>query len=386
MRRHEKNWINDQDRIKGYISSLVIAGLVLAIALIAPATQAARVKDIASIAGVRSNQLIGYGLVVGLNGSGDKVNSSPFTEQSLRSMLTQLGIVVPAGTTLNPKNVAAVTIHADLPPFAKPGQKIDVTVSSIGDAKSLRGGTLLMAPLKGADGKVYAIAQGNLVVGGLSASGADGSSITINIPSVGRIPNGASVERMVATPFSKNNFLVLNLHRSDFTTARRVVDSINKAIGPNAAKAIDATSIRVDSPMDPAQRVSFVSLLENLEVDPGLAPARVVVNSRTGTVVISSEVRVSPAAVSHGNLTVTISEEQQVSQPNALASGETTVVPSTQVDVKESGSRMFLFNTGVTLNEVVRAVNQVGAAPSDLVAILEALKQAGSLKAELIVI
>ena len=386
MRRHEKNWISSQDRIKGYISSFIIAGLVLAIALIAPATQAARVKDIASIAGVRSNQLIGYGLVVGLNGSGDKVNSSPFTEQSLRSMLTQLGIVVPAGTSLNPKNVAAVTIHADLPPFAKPGQKIDVTVSSIGDAKSLRGGTLLMAPLKGADGKVYAIAQGNLVVGGLSASGADGSSITINIPSVGRIPNGASVERMVATPFSKNNFLVLNLHRSDFTTARRVVDSINKAIGPNAAKAIDATSIRVDSPMDPAQRVSFVSLLENLEVDPGLAPARVVVNSRTGTVVISSEVRVSPAAVSHGNLTVTISEDQQVSQPNALASGETTVVPSTQVDVKESGSRMFLFNTGVTLNEVVRAVNQVGAAPSDLVAILEALKQAGSLKAELIVI
>jgi flagellar P-ring protein precursor FlgI len=365
---------------------LLTAFLVLAIVVFSSVAQAARVKDIASIAGVRSNQLIGYGLVVGLNGSGDKVNSSPFTEQSLRSMLTQLGIVVPAGTKLNPKNVAAVTINADLPPFAKPGQKIDVTVSSIGDAKSLRGGTLLMTPLKGADGKVYAIAQGNLVVGGLSASGADGSSITINIPSVGRIPNGASVERMVANPFAKNNFLVLNLHRGDFTTARRVVDSINKIIGPNSAKAIDATSIRVDSPRDPAQRVSFVSLLENLEVDPGKAPARVVVNSRTGTVVISSEVRVSPAAVSHGNLTVTISEDQQVSQPNALASGETTVVPSTQVDVKESGSRMFLFNTGVTLNEVVRAVNQVGAAPSDLVAILEALKQAGSLKAELIVI
>ncbi len=386
MRKSDITWIDKQERLSRYLSMFVVAGLILTIGLFAPATQAARVKDIASIAGVRTNQLIGYGLVVGLNGSGDKVNSSPFTEQSLRSMLTQLGIVVPAGTKLNPKNVAAVTIHADLPPFAKPGQKIDVTVSSIGDAKSLRGGSLLMTPLKGADGKVYAIAQGNLVVGGLSASGADGSSITINIPSVGRIPNGASVERMVATPFSKNNFLVLNLHRSDFTTARRVVDSINQAIGPNAAKAIDATSIRVDSPMDPAQRVSFVSLLENLEVDPGLAPARVVVNSRTGTVVISSEVRVSPAAVSHGNLTVTISEDQQVSQPNALASGETTVVPNTQVDIKESGSRMFLFNTGVTLDEVVRAVNQVGAAPSDLVAILEALKQAGSLKAELIVI
>ncbi len=368
------------------LSMFLVAGMAFTIGLYAPVSQAARVKDIASVAGVRSNQLIGYGLVVGLNGSGDKVNSSPFTGQSLRSMLTQLGIVVPAGTSLNPKNVAAVTIHADLPPFAKPGQKIDVTVSSIGDAKSLRGGTLLMSPLKGADGKVYAVAQGNLVVGGLSASGADGSSITINIPSVGRIPNGASVERMVVTPFSKNNFLVLNLHRGDFTTARRVVESINLAIGPNAAKAIDATSIRVDSPLDPAQRVSFVSLLENLEVDPGEAPARVVVNSRTGTVVISSEVRVSPAAVSHGNLTVTISEDQQVSQPNALAAGTTTVVPNTQVDVAEGGSRMFLFNTGVTLDEVVRAVNQVGAAPSDLVAILEALKQAGSLRAELIVI
>ncbi len=386
MRKPDIKRIEIRRWIVSYLSLFLISGLVLAIGLFAPVTQAARVKDIASVAGVRSNQLIGYGLVVGLNGSGDKVNSSPFTEQSLRSMLTQLGIVVPAGTSLNPKNVAAVTIHADLPPFAKPGQKIDVTVSSIGDAKSLRGGTLLMSPLKGADGKVYAIAQGNLVVGGLSASGADGSSITINIPSVGRIPNGASVERMVVTPFSKNNFLVLNLHRSDFTTARRVVDSINQAIGPNAAKAIDATSIRVDSPIDPAQRVSFVSLLENLEVDPGEAPARVVVNSRTGTVVISSEVRVSPAAVSHGNLTVTISEDQQVSQPNALASGTTTVVPSTQVDVKEGGSHMFLFNTGVTLDEVVRAVNQVGAAPSDLVAILEALKQAGSLRAELIVI
>ncbi len=386
MRKPDIKWSNKRERLVRYLSLFLAAGLVVAAGLFAPVTQAARVKDIASVAGVRSNQLIGYGLVVGLNGSGDKVNSSPYTEQSLRNMLTQLGIAVPADTKINPKNVAAVSISAELPPFAKPGQKIDVTVSSLGDAKSLRGGTLLMSPLKGADGKVYAVAQGNLVVGGLSASGADGSSITINIPSVGRIPSGASVERMVSNPFAHGNFLVLNLHRGDFTTARRVVESINLAIGPNAAKAIDATSIRVDSPIDPAQRVSFVSLLENLEVDPGEAAARVVVNSRTGTVVISSEVRVSPAAVSHGNLTVTISEDQQVSQPNALASGTTTVTPSTQVDVKESGSRMFLFNTGVTLDEVVRAVNQVGAAPSDLVAILEALKEAGSLRAELIVI
>ncbi len=361
--------------------------LILMLMLLATMpVRAERIKDIASIAGVRSNQLMGYGLVVGLNGSGDKVNSSPFTEQSMRSMLTQLGIVVPPTTQINPKNVAAVTINADLPPFAKPGQKIDVTVSSIGDAKSLRGGTLLMAPLKGADGNVYAVAQGNLIVGGLSASGADGSSITINIPSVGRIPNGASVERTVPNPFSQGSSLVFNLHRSDFTTANRVVDSINKSIGEGSARALDATSIQVASPVDPAQRVKYVSMIENMEVSPGEVAARIVVNSRTGTVVISNMVRVTPAAVSHGSLTVTISEDAEVSQPGALSSGTTAIVPQTAVDVAEGGSRMFLFKPGVTLDEVVRAVNQVGAAPSDLVAILEALKQAGALKAELVVI
>ncbi len=362
-----------------------VAILIMLLLVVMP-LRAERIKDLSSIAGVRSNQLLGYGLVVGLNGSGDKVNSSPFTEQSLRSMLTQLGIVVPPNTKINPKNVAAVTINADLPPFAKPGQKIDVTVSSIGDAKSLRGGTLLMAPLKGADGSVYAIAQGNLIVGGLSASGADGSSITINIPSVGRIPNGASVERTVANPFSPGNSLVLNLHRSDFTTANRVVNSINKAIGDGSAKALDATSIQVASPVDPAQRVRYISMIENLEVNPGEVAARIVINSRTGTVVISNQVRVTPAAVSHGSLTVTISEDAEVSQPGALSNGTTAVVPQTAVDVAEGGSRMFLFKPGVTLNAVVQAVNQVGAAPSDLVAILEALKQAGALKAELVVI
>jgi flagellar P-ring protein precursor FlgI len=354
--------------------------------LLALPVQAERIKDIASIAGVRSNQLVGYGLVVGLDGTGDKVNSSPFTEQSLRSMLSQLGVVVPPTTKINPKNVAAVSLNAELHPFAKPGQKIDVTASSLGDAKSLRGGTLLMSPLKGADGKVYAIAQGNLVVGGLSASGADGSKITVNIPSVGRIPNGATVERGVPTPFAEGNFLTLNLHDGDFTTAQRVVDSINEAVGPGVAQAIDASSVRVSSPLNPAQRVSFVSLVENLLVNPGEAPARIIVNSRTGTVVISSQVRVTPAAVSHGSLTVTISENPQVSQPEALSGGVTAVVPQSDVNIQESGSRMFLFNTGVTLDEVVRAVNQVGAAPSDLVAILEALKQAGALKAELLVI
>jgi len=370
-------------RLGLYIGAL---GLLVVLLGAAPPVQAERIKDLASIAGVRSNQLIGYGLVVGLNGTGDKTNSSPFTEQSLRSMLSQLGIVVPPGTSIKPKNVAAVTLHADLPPFAKPGQKIDVTVSSIGDAKSLRGGTLMMSPLKGADGKVYAIAQGNLVVGGLSASGADGSSITVNIPSVGRIPNGATVERVVANAFNRGNTITLNLHEGDFTTARRVVESINETIGPGTAQAIDATSIQVSSPVNPSQRVSFISMIENLEVKPGEAPARIVINSRTGTVVISSQVRVSPAAVSHGSLTVTISENTQVSQPPALSGGATQVVPQSNVAVTESGSRMFLFNPGVTLDEVVRAVNQVGAAPSDLVAILEALKQAGALRAELVVI
>ncbi len=360
---------------------MLLAGL-----LISGQVVAERVKDLAAIQGVRSNQLLGYGLVVGLVGSGDKVNSSPFTEQSLRSLLTQLGIVVPAGTKLNPKNVAAVAVHADLPPFSKPGQKIDITVSSIGDAKSLRGGSLLMTPLKGIDGQIYAIAQGNLVVGGLAAEGADGSKITVNIPSAGRVPGGATVERAVANPFAQTPTLTLNLHASDFTTAQRLVDAINTAMGPGTAAPLDAASVKVNAPRDTAQRVAFVSMIENLEVHPAEAVARVIVNSRTGTVVINSSVRVSPAAVSHGSLMVTISENTQVSQPNPLAGGETAVVPQTDVAVSEQGSRMFMFNPGVSLNEVVQAVNQVGAAPSDLVAILEALKRAGALKAELLVI
>jgi len=365
---------------------LGLAVAVLLIGFLVGPAQAERIKDLSSIAGVRSNQLLGYGLVVGLDGSGDKTNSSPFTEQSLKTMLTRLGVVVPPGTQIKPKNVAAVTVHADLPPFAKPGQTIDITVSSIGDAKSLRGGSLLMTPLKGADGKIYAIAQGNLVVGGLSASGGDGSKIAINIPSVGRIPNGASVERSVPSPFSQGGTLTLNLNQSDFTTVRRISDSINEAIGPGTARPLDATSVQVNAPMDQGQRVSFVSLIENLLVTPGEGAARVIVNSRTGTVVINSQVRVSPAAVSHGSLIVTISEEMQVSQPEPFSAGVTTVTPSTEVTVEEEGSRMFVFNPGITLDELVRAVNEVGAAPSDLVAILEALKQAGALRAELIII
>ena len=362
---------------------LLRAGLTCLLLVISDTTLAERIKDIAQVAGVRNNQLIGYGLVVGLNGTGDK---NRFTSQTLRNMMVQLGTNVPPGTDLKSKNIAAVSIHADLPAFAKPGQAIDVNVSSLGDAKSLRGGSLLMTPLKGADGEVYAIAQGNLVVNGLSASGQDGSKITVNVPSAGRIPNGATVEREVPTGFSQGGNLVLNLHSPDFSTANAMAEAINKAYGSGAARAIDASSIQVSAPRDPAQRVSFTAMVENLEVNPADAPAKIIVNSRTGTVVISNHVRVEPAAVSHGNLTVTISEKPEVSQPGPLSGGQTTTVPRSEVNVKEEGNRMFVFNPGVSLDEVVKAVNQVGAAPSDLVAILEALKSAGALRAELIII
>lgn len=358
--------------------------VLLGLALLTPAS-AERIKDMASIAGVRSNQLVGYGLVVGLDKTGDKTT---FTGQSMRSMLSQLGVILPPGVDPKAKNIAAVALSADLPAFAKPGQKIDVTVSSIGDAKSLRGGTLLMSPLKGADGNVYAVAQGNLVVGGLSAGGKDGSKITVNNPSVGRVPNGASVERTVPSPFDQGDALVFNLHESDFTTANRMAEAINKQLGANTARPIDATSVRVDAPADPSQRVSFASVVENMEVSPDDAPAKIIVNSRSGTVVINGKVSVKPAAVSHGSLTVTINENVQVSQPGALAGAgaQTAVTPKSEIKVEEGDNHMFVFKPGVSLDEIVRSVNNVGAGPSDLVAILEALKSAGALRAELIII
>ena len=347
---------------------------------------AERIKDLASVAGVRENQLIGYGLVVGLDGTGDQTTQTPFTVQSLDSMLKQFGISLPAGANPQLKNVAAVVIHAMLPPFAKPGQQIDVTVSSLGNAKSLRGGSLLMSPLKGIDGNIYAIAQGNLVVGGFGVQGSDGSSVSVNIPSSGRIPNGALVEKTVPTSFGTTGSLVLNLHRPDFTTANRMADAINEWVGLGTAQAIDGTSVSVTAPEDFSQRVAFASLVENITFEPGEAPARVIVNSRTGTVVISQHVTVNEAAVAHGSLVVTITENPIVSQPGAFSDGTTAVIPSSDIEIKEEKNRMFLFNPGVSLDDVVRAVNQVGAAPGDLVAILEALKEAGALRAELIVI
>lgn len=365
---------------------LFVMGFGVALALMSGVAAAERIKDITTVAGVRSNQLMGYGLVVGLSGSGDQTTQTPFTVQSLKSMLNQFGITVPQGQNLQVKNVAAVTIHAELPPFAKPGQSIDITVSSIGNAKSLRGGTLLMTPLKGADGNVYALAQGNLVVGGFGADAGDGSRMTVNIPSVGRIPSGATVEREVPMSMGAANSVILNLHQSDFTTANRIAEAVNGFIGAGTAIPLDGTSIRITAPRDASQRVSFLSMLENLQVSPGDAAAKVIVNSRTGTVVIGKHVSVTPAAVAHGSLTVTIAEQPQVSQPEALAQGQTVVATESTITVEEENNRMFLFEPGVSLNQIVQAVNQVGAAPGDLVAILEALKQSGALKAELIII
>ncbi|MEE8058866.1 MAG: flagellar basal body P-ring protein FlgI [Pseudomonadales bacterium] len=382
-----KTQIRAQSR-KSRLIRLASSFLCLAVILLTAvsAVHAERLKDIASVAGVRENPLIGYGLVVGLDGTGDQTTQTPFTVQAFRSMLQQLGISIPAGQTFQLKNVAAVTIHGVLPPFTKPGQHIDVTVSSIGNSKSLRGGSLLMSPLKGADGQIYALAQGELVVGGFGIEGSDGSKVTVNIPSTGRIPNGAIVERAIANGFSSGSHLTFNLKRADFTTAMRVAESINELLGPDSARAADAVSINITAPRDADQRVSFMSLLENIEVTPGEAAARIVINSRTGTIVVGEHVRVSPGAVTHGSLTVTITNTSQVSQPNALAEGRTVVLPQTDISVTQENNRMFLLGGTTTLDELVRAVNQVGAAPGDLMAILEALKQAGALHADLIVI
>ncbi|MEM7101078.1 MAG: flagellar basal body P-ring protein FlgI [Pseudomonadota bacterium] len=361
-------------------------GLVVIGVLVMQTSHAQRLKDLADVSGVRPNQLIGYGLVVGLDGTGDQTSQTPFTIQTFKNMLQQLGLQLPPGSTFQTKNVAAVTVHAELPAFAKPGQAVDVTVSSTGNAKSLRGGTLLMTPLKGLDGQVYAVAQGSLVVGGFGAQGNDGSSVTVNVPSVGRIPSGGLIERPAPDGFSQGDRIVLNLHRADFTTARRVAEKINLTFGPEVAQTMDAGSIAVRSPLHPGQRVSFLSVIENLEVEPDVASAKVVINSRTGTIVIGDKVEVSPAAVTHGSLSVTISESAQASQPNALSEGQTVVVPNSEIEIVEENNRMFYFDPGVSLQDIVTAVNEVGAAPGDLMAILEALQQAGALRAELVVI
>lgn len=365
------------------LSILILLIGIAALALAAPAS-AERIKDIARFSGVRANALTGYGIVVGLSGSGD--DNFEYTVQSLKSAAARLGVVLPPNINPGLKNAAAVMLTAELPPFAKPGQRLDVTVSALGKAKSLRGGTLLLAPMQGADGELYALAQGNLAVGGFGAEGRDGSKIVVGTPSSGRIPNGASVERSVPSPFAGNADLTLDLNEQDFSAARAVVDAINAAIGPASASATDAATITIRAPMDIALRISLAARIESLEVRLAPPPARVIVNARTGTVVIGGEVRILPAAIAHGNLTVRITESQQASQPNALASGKTVVTQQSSLEASEAPARMALFQPGAKLGDIVDAVNALGAAPGDLVAILEALKAAGALRADLLVI
>lgn len=351
-----------------------------------------RLKDLTSIAGVRTNQLVGYGVVVGLAGTGD--GSSGLTLQSLQSMVSQFGLVTDAAN-LTAKNAAAVMVTAEMPPFMKPGQKLDVTVSTVGGAKSLRGGMLLMTPLLGADGETYAIAQGSLVVGGLGVTGNDGSSVIVNVPTVGRIPRGASIERMVETPFQSTDNVLLNLHQGDFSTAMRLAEAVNEVFGPEVATPLDASTVKIRAPLDPAQKVSFISLLENIEIEPARPAAKVIVNSRTGTIVIGGDVRVTPSVVTHGSLTVRINEDPQVTPTTNVAQnaqgavvtpGQPVVTDDTEIVIEEEPARAFIFDPGVELSDVVDAINGVGASPADLVVILEALREAGALRAEIIVI
>ena len=364
---------------------LLIITWLLIIDLMIGSVYAERIKDLATLAGVRTNQLIGYGLVVGLNGTGDK-NGTRYTEDSFANMLTQLGVNIRAGTKLNSKNMAAVMVTASLSSFMKKGQALDINISSIGDSKSLLGGTLLMTPLKGADGRVYAVAQGNVIVSGISASGSDGSSVTVNVPSGGRIPNGATIEADIPNPFYFSKDLTYNLHTPDFTTAKRMSDAINQQMGIGTARALDATSVVVTAPIKMAQRVDYVSVLENIEFNPAEAMAKIIINARTGTVVISSNVIVKSAAVSHGNLVVSVTETPVISQPNAFANGRTVVRNQSQVDVSQKNNHAFVLPKGTTLKDIVRGINAVGATPADVISILEALQQAGALNATLIVI
>ncbi len=347
--------------------------------------EAARLKEIAAVQGVRSNQLVGYGLVVGLDGTGDQNTSAPFTTQSLSAMLQQLGVTVPAGSSMQLKNVAAVLVTASLPAFAQPGQTIDINVSSLGNAKSLRGGTLIATPLKGADGEVYAVAQGNLVVSGAGAS-AGGSKVQINHLSAGRIPDGATVERAVPTPLNQGDMLQLDLNASDYNTAREVARVINAKMGAGTAQAVDGRVVRVRTPTDPDARVSFMADIENLQIERAEPAAKVVINARTGSIVMNQAVTIAACAVAHGSLSVTISSTPMVSQPNALATGQTQVVEKSDITIKSEPGALITLPESAQLADVVKALNALGATPQDLLAILQAMKSAGALRAELEVI
>ncbi len=352
--------------------------------LLGSMAHAERIKDLGAFEGLRANQLTGYGVVVGLAGSGD--DSLEYATEAVKGTISRFGLSLPQG--LNPalKNAAAVMLTAELPPFVKPGQRLDVTVSAIGKAKSLRGGTLVLAPLYGADGAIYAMAQGNLVVGGLGVDAADGSKVSVNIPSAGRIDGGATVERGVETGFATSDRLIFNLATPDLTNARLVAEAINRAVGPATAQTLDGVSIAIRAPIGADPRLRLMSQIENLQIVPAEAPARVVVNARTGTVVINGAVRIAPAAVTHGKLTVRITESQTVVQPAPLSRGETARQERSDIAVEEERHPMYLLKRGAALSDIVAAINRLGASPGDLVAILQALKQAGALQAELVVL
>jgi flagellar P-ring protein precursor FlgI len=357
--------------------------ILAAVAGLAPA-HAERIKDLGNFQGLRSNQLTGYGIVVGLAGTGD--DSLDYATQAMKGVAARMGLALPANINPALKNAAAVMVTADLPAFAKPGQKLDITVSAMGKAKSLRGGTLVMMPLQGADGQIYAMAQGNLAVGGLGIDAADGSKITVNVPTAGRIPGGATVERAVDAGFATTPEIMFNLSEADLTTVGRVADSINAKLGIGRARAIDAATVAIVAPQGAEVRTALMGQIEDLLVDPADAPARVIVNARTGTVVINGAVRIAPAAVTHGKLTVKVNENYRVSQPDAFSQGGTAIVPKSGISVEEEKRPMFRFAPGASLSDIVKAVNAIGASPADLVAILEALKQAGAMKADLVVL
>jgi flagellar P-ring protein precursor FlgI len=359
-------------------------GVFLAALILAVPAHAERIKDLGTFQGVRANQLTGYGIVVGLAGTGD--DSLDYATQGMKGVAARFGLQLPQGVNPALKNAAAVMITAELPAFAKPGQRLDITVSALGKAKSLRGGTLLMAPLRGADNEIYAMAQGNLAVGGLGIEAADGSNVSVNVPSAGRIPGGASVERAVDAGFAQTPQLMFNLAEADLTTVRRVADAINRELGGIRARAIDAVSVAIDAPPGAEVRTMLMGRIENLPVSPADAAARVIVNARTGTVVINGAVRIAPAAVTHGKLTVRVAENQRISQPAPRSKGETAVEQHSNIEVEEERRPMFAFTPGASLADLVKAVNAIGASPADLVAILEALKQAGAMKAELVVL
>ncbi|QCR35786.1 flagellar basal body P-ring protein FlgI [Nissabacter sp. SGAir0207] len=367
--------------MRKYLWGLLLAASTLA----ASPAGAERIRDLATVQGVRDNALIGYGLVVGLDGSGDQTMQTPFTTQSLNNMLSQLGITVPAGTNMQLKNVAAVMVTAKLPPFSRAGQAIDVVVSSMGNAKSLRGGTLLMTPLKGVDNQVYALAQGNVLVGGAGAS-AGGSSVQVNQLAGGRITGGATIERELPTHFGSGNSLNLQLNEEDFSTAQAVADAINRQ-GAGSATALDGRTIQVQVPAGNSAQVRTLAQIQNINVTLGPKDAKVIINSRTGSVVMNRDVTLESCAVAQGNLSVVVDQQNQVSQPNTpLAGGQTVVTPNTQISVRQQGGALQQVQSSASLNNVVRTLNALGATPIDLMSILQAMKTAGCLRADLEII